>query len=729
MNEYQTFLAGKRTLHQANGIVVADADINPMLFPFQRALVKWAAMKGRAAMFCDTGLGKTFMQIEWARLLGQKTLVIAPLSVARQTSREAWKLGIEVPYVRNQSQVSTTISVTNYEMLEHFDPAQFGAVVLDESSILKGLDGATREKLTDMFGATPYRLCCTATPAPNDITEIANHAEFLGILSRVEMLAMFFVHDDNGWRLKGHAHEPFFRWLASWAMSVKKPSDIGYSDDGYILPALTVTPEWVESGYVPDGQLFATGLKGITDRAKVRKGTAQVRVERAAALMSEGQWIAWCGLNEEGRALKRLIPDAVLVEGNQSPEEKAAAIEAFQVGTHRVMITKPSIAGMGLNFQQCHQMAFVGLSDSWEAYYQSIRRCWRFGQQHPVDVRIVISDAEEDVYLNVMQKEEAAADMTQRLIDQVRDFEQEELGQERESWQYTTNDAHGEQWKLMLGDSTERLGEIAAESVGLSVFSPPFMSLYTYSPTERDLGNSRDEETFFTHFGYIIDHLLRVTKPGRECCVHVAQVPAMLVRDGYIGVKDFRGKTINAFESGGWVYHGEVVIDKDPQAQAIRTHSKALLFTQLKRDSSWLRPALADYILVFRKPGQSEPIKPEISNEQWIEWARPIWYGIKETNTLNYRDARSDDDERHIAPLQLDTIERCIQLWSNPGDLVLSPFAGIGSEGFMSVKLGRRFVGCELKPEYFGVAVKNLRDAEQTSKTGDLFSMAGLEVH
>lgn len=726
MSDYQEFLARKRTVHQANGII-PDAT-NGTLFPFQQALVKWACMKGRAALFCDTGLGKTFMQVEWARLMGKRTLIIAPLSVARQTSQEAWKLGIEVSYVRSQDQVATDICVTNYEMVGHFDPAQFGAVVLDESSILKGLDGATREKLTEMFSATEYRLCCTATPAPNDITEIANHAEFLGILSRVEMLAMFFVHDDDGWRLKGHAHEPFFRWLASWAMSVKRPSDLGYSDDGYILPALTVTPEWVASDYVPDGQLFATGLKGITDRSRVRKGTTAQRVERAASLMGDGQWIAWCGLNEEGRMLHKLLPDSVLVEGSDSPEKKAAAIEAFQDGRHRILITKPSIAGMGLNFQQCHQMIFVGLSDSWEAYYQSIRRCWRFGQKHPVDVRIVISDAEEDVYVNVMRKEEQAAAMTQKLIDQVGDFEKEELGQERESWQYATKDVSGQGWRMMLGDSTERLAEVADDSVGMSVFSPPFMSLYTYSPTERDLGNSRDEETFFTHFGYIIDHLLRTTMPGRECCVHVAQVPAMLVRDGYIGVKDFRGKTINAFEDHGWVFHGEVTIDKDPQAQAIRTHSKALLFTQLKRDSSWLRPALADYILVFRKPGQSEPIKPDITNEQWIEWARPIWYGIKEADTLNYHEARISDDERHIAPLQLGTIDRCIQLWSNPGDLILSPFGGIGSEGYMAIKRGRRYIGCELKPEYFGVAVKNLREAEAASQSGDLFSAAGIEV-
>lgn len=268
-------------------------------------------------------------------------------------------------------------------------------------------------------------------------------------------------------------------------------------------------------------------------------------------------------------------------------------------------------------------------------------------------------------------------------------------------------------YALYCGDSVEVMKGIPDNSIGLSVYSPPFMSLYVYSPTERDVGNSKTEDEFFHHFGFIINELLRTTMPGRNTCVHVAQVPAMLVRDGYIGLKDFRGKTIQAYEDHGWVYHGEVCLDKDPQAQAIRTHSKGLLFVQLKKDSSWLRPALADYILVFRKPGDNPvPIKPDLTNDEWIEFARPIWYGIKESDTLNVAEGRDNEDERHICPLQLGTIERCIRLWSNPGETVLSPFAGIGSEIYMAVKLGRRGVGIELKESYFRTAVKNLQRAK-----------------
>lgn len=387
--EYAEFLASKRQIaptlgkHDLGGL-------HPKLFPFQRDLTLWAARKGRAAIFADTGLGKTFMQLEWARLIGERTLIVAPLSVARQTVGEGRKIDIPVHYTRSGDNLSEGINITNYEMVEHFDPAKFDAVVLDESSILKALDGKTRAKLTEMFAQVPYRLCCTATPAPNDISEIANHAEFLGIMSRADMLASFFVHDSNdargnggGWRLKKHAVEPFFRWLASWGMSIRKPSDLGYSDDGYILPALAVNPIFVEADWKPQDKLFAVGLKGIGERSQVRRHTMDARIAATIDLVKDSseQWILWHGLNDEGYKLAAGLPDAILIEGSQSPEEKAERIEAFQDGKYRIAISKARIMGFGMNLQNCHNQAFVGLSDSWEMYYQSIRRSWRYGQQ------------------------------------------------------------------------------------------------------------------------------------------------------------------------------------------------------------------------------------------------------------------------------------------------------------------------------------------------------------
>ena len=715
-NGYAAFLATKTQQHGGSGPAKIGA-VHPMLFAFQGDITRWAVRKGQAAIFADTGLGKTLMQLEWARLLGERTLIIAPLSVARQTVGEAKKLGLDIRYVRQPNELGgAPIAITNYEMAFGFDASAFGAVVLDESSILKAVDGKTRRRLIEDFGSVRYRLCCTATPAPNDIAEIANHAEFLGISTRANMLATFFVHDDEGWRLKRHAVLAFYKWLASWGMSLRKPSDLGYSDEGFALPKLTVTPHWVDAAYVPDGMLFSNGLKGVGHRAQVRRGTIADRVERAAALIGKdrSQWIAWCGLNDEGRQLARALGKAaVLVEGSDTPDHKLAAIEGFQDGRYRVLVSKPRISGFGLNLQNAHNMAFVGLSDSWEQYYQCIRRCWRYGQTKPVNVHVVLSHDEAPIYENVLRKDAEAQTMSERLIEHVRISEEEQLqGIEREQ-AYETDEVEGAGYRLMLGDSAERLQEVAAASVDLSVFSPPFLALYTYTPSERDVGNCADEATFLEHFGFIIGQLMRVTKPGRNCAVHIAQVTATLTHDGWEGLKDLRGMTIAAFQKGGWIYHGEVCIDKDPQAQAIRTHSKALLFVQLRRDASWLRPGLADYILVFRKPGKNAvPIKPDISNDQWIEWARPIWYGIRESDTLNVAEGRGDADERHIAPLQLGTIERVVRLWSNPGEVVLSPFAGIGSEGYVALQQGRRFLGIELKRSYYEAAKRNLHRAD-----------------
>lgn len=287
---------------------------------------------------------------------------------------------------------------------------------------------------------------------------------------------------------------------------------------------------------------------------------------------------------------------------------------------------------------------------------------------------------------------------------------------------YVEDIATGNGWTAMLGDSCERLAEIADASIDLSVYSPPFASLFTYSPSDRDLGNSRDRGEFFEHYRYIIDEMLRVTKPGRLSVVHCQQVATQKGRDGAIGLSDFRGEIIRAHVEAGWIFHGEVTIDKDPQAQAIRTKATSLMFVTLNKDSAMSRPAMADYLLMFRKPGENVvPIKPECDNETWIEWARPCWFGIRETNTLNTAVAKENEDERHICPLQLDLIERVIKLWSNKGETVLTPFLGIGSEAVTAVKLGRVGIGCELKPSYWATAVDNLRNAEYEASLPSLF--------
>ena len=436
--------------------------------------------------------------------------------------------------------------------------------------------------------------------------------------------------------------------------------------------------------------------------------------------MCSSDLIVWCGLNDEQEAIAEALDgDCVSVAGNDPEGTKRERIMAFLSGQARVLVTKARIAGFGLNLQHCHQMAFLGLGDSYETYYQSIRRCYRFGQTEPVQVHIVVSEAETGIVRNVQAKEVEARRMAEGLLDAVRAMERKEVGvTERQTETLVNETAQGEAWTLHCGDSVAVLPTLPEGSVDFSVYSPPFIALYTYTNSERDIGNCATREEFLAHYAYVVREVLRVTKPGRLSAVHIAQTTTTKATHGIIGLTDLRGAVIDLHVREGWIYHGEVCIDKDPQAQAIRTKSKALLFVQLRKDASWLRPALADYVLVFRKPGENvEPIHPDITNEDWIEWARPIWYNIRESDTLNVREARSDDDDRHICPLQLGTIERCVRLWSNPGDLVLSPFAGIGSEGYEAVRLGRRFVGVELKQEYAEAAVRNLKRMEKNLAT------------
>jgi DNA modification methylase len=738
---YSDFLSSKRHVVGAVGKTVSG--VNPKLFDWQRDINVWAAKKGRCAIFLDTGLGKTFIQLEWSRLMGENTLIIAPLSVARQTVREANKLGLTVKYVRSQAEVTGAISITNYEMVDSFDFSKFGAVVLDESSILKAIDGKTRKKLTALCASIPYRLCCTATPAPNDYTEIGNHAEFLGICSIPEMLATFFINANkehtvsygdmtyrrkgsnaNGteWRIKHHAEDRFFEWLASWAITMTKPSDLGYEDDGFILPELRIHATFVETDYKGEG-LFFTGLHGIADRANVRKATTDARLEALKAIANHGeQWIVWAGLDTESKGAARTIPGSVEVEGSDSPDFKAQTFEDFQDGKIQVLVTKAKIGGYGMNFQNAHNMAFLGLNDSWESFYQAVRREWRYGQTQPVDVHIIMSQAEAEIYANVMRKDAQAKRLRQKLIEHINEYEKKELTMQSDITEvYQQQTVTGPGYTAMLGDSCERLKEIETDSIDLSVYSPPFADLFTYTASDRDLGNCRDWSEFFDHYSFIITEILRVTKPGRLTCVHTSDIPALAQKDGYIGVKDFPGEVIRAYEKYGWTFIGRALVQKNPQAQAIRTKGKALLFVQLRKDSADSRPALVDHVLLFKKAGDNTvPVRPvengEMDNETWIEWANGIWLGVRETETLQYSRARGVDDEKHICPLQLGTIERCIKLYSNPGETVLTPFGGIGSEAYMALKLKRQAKLIELKPEYFAVACKNLASvvAEQT---------------
>ena len=425
---YHDFLAAKAKKAEQSSLHADPSELSDGLHEWQARIVSWAITVGRAAIWADTGLGKTRMQVEWAYQIAYRTarpaIIVAPLAVCAQTVREADRLGIEAVYCRTPSdRHETTIAVTNYERLSDFNPEEFSAIVLDESSILKQSNGKMRTALIEWASHMPYRLACSATPAPNDPEELTNQAEWLGQMQRNHMLAAYFVHDQDGWRLKGHARGPMIEWMSSWAVAIRKPSDIGGDDTGYNLPGLVIRSHLVDADIVPDDQLFATELGGVSGRAQVRKRTLSKRVARAAKLVAaepDEPWLLWCGLNDEADALAKAIPGSVNVHGSLDPDEKARLLLGFADGDYRVIITKPSIASTGLNFQHCARMAFVGLSDSYEWYYQCMRRCYRYGQTRVVEAHIILSDLESQIASNVARKERVASEITTALIEHSR---------------------------------------------------------------------------------------------------------------------------------------------------------------------------------------------------------------------------------------------------------------------------------------------------------------------
>ncbi len=436
---YNEFLHTKIITAPETGFRKSRDEMNESLFDWQKDIVSWALKKGRAALFEDCGLGKTIQQLEWAWSVsghtGKPTLIVAPLAVSLQTQREGRKFGYDVTICRDASDITDGINITNYEMLSHFDAGIFGGVVLDESSILKNYSGKLRTQITEMFRDTAYKLSCTATPSPNDYMELGNQAEFLGVMTRTEMLATYFAHDGGNtskWRLKGHSQDMFWSWVAKWAVVLTTPADLGYPAEGYDLPELNVIEHVVKPEHATMNDnvcLFTQEAHTLSERREARRNSLRERCEKAAELTKtgSGQWLVWCDLNAESELLKSLIGDAVEIRGSDNAPEKAENLRRFTDGGIRVLVTKPSIAGFGLNWQSCHNMIFVGLSDSYEMMYQAIRRCYRFGQKQPVNVHIVISPEEGAVKANVERKEKQCAYMIAKMAKHTKEILEEEI--------------------------------------------------------------------------------------------------------------------------------------------------------------------------------------------------------------------------------------------------------------------------------------------------------------
>lgn len=732
LTEYLELLESKKRRVVETGFHVEQSDLHPELFGFQRYIVQRGLKAGRFANLSGTGTGKTFEQLEWSnrvvRHTGKSVLILAPLCVTDQTIEQGQRWGIPVLDLNTEQStenLSPGIYITNYENLDNISyPEVFAGIVLDEASILKSFDGATRNKIITTFRNTPYKFPCTATPAPNDPMEIGNYAEFLGVMTYTEMLAMYFVHDGGDtakWRLKGHAKQAFYDWVSTWAVMLSKPSDIGFSAEGYDLPPLNLIEREIKTPERGNAKLFNDVSVSATDFNKELRLTKIERLGEVADIVNNSSeiFIIWIKQDEEGDYLRNLIPDAIEVRGSQPAHYKKKTLLEFANGMHRVLITKSRIAGYGMNLQVCHNQIFASLDFSFEALFQSIMRSLRFGQEHAVNVWLITTDTMQNVRQAIERKWKEYIAMQSAMTKAVN----KNLNAERKAKKQRTAMEHKtENCHLFLGDCVQLIQDVPDKSIGFSMFSLPFLDMYVYSDEIEDMGNCRDYDEFFAMFDHLTRGLFRVIQDGRIVAVDCMDVPIQKGKHGYIGTRDFPGDIIRSFERAGFIYDRRVTCWRNPVTEMQRTKSLQLLHKQIKKDSSMSSVGLPNYILKFRHPAENQtpivnqdtdPSKPNyLPVDLWQKYASPVWMDINWGDTLNRQDAREEGDERHIAPLTLEAVARCLHLWSNEGDTILEPFGGIGTVPFKALQMKRKALAFELKKSYFTQMVKNCTSAE-----------------
>lgn len=716
---YKKFLKSKEKGFISSGFDVEYGDLNKNLFQFQKHVVKIALKKGRFALFEDCGLGKTLQQLCWAQMVskhtGKPVIILAPLAVVMQTIKEGEKFGIELGKYGS----GDNIQITNYDQMKNItDIDCFGGVVLDESSILKGKDGKMSRLIIKSFKNTPYKLACTATPSPNDHMELGQHSEFLGAMAYNEMLAMFFVHDGgetSKWRLRKHATDRFWKYVCTWSISIDNPKTLGFDSQDYELPEI----EFIEHIIHVDNNgstLFGDVAVSATELHKDLKRSFDLRMEKTIELVKSNskQWIVWTLKNDEAARLNRDLNDSVNVQGSDLAEKKAKNLNGFADNEFKTLITKTSIASFGMNFQNCHNMIFTSYDFKFEAFYQAVRRCYRFGQKNKVTVHILVPESQINVRKTILEKEKKHKEM---IINMALYSSETDYKLNKSKFMVNNKEVKTENYHIINGDCVVETKKIKDNQADLILFSPPFADLYVYSDKPEDMGNVSSYDEFENHFKYLIPELKRVLKNGRICAVHCMDLPIQKGKEGFIGLRDFSGMLIDWFIKEGFIYHAKTTIWKNPVTEMQRTKALGLLHKTIKKDSAMSRVGIPDYVLFFRNgDGNETPIvhqdtddtKPNfLPVDLWQKYASPVWMDVNYSRTLQYRSARDGNDEKHICPLQLDTIERVIHLYTNEGECVFSPFGGIGSEGFQAIKMNRKSISIELKESYFTANVKN----------------------
>lgn len=773
---YEQIIEAKKVKVQKRGFIANLTDY-PYLFKFQSQSVIEALENGRYALFEGCGLGKTYQQLVWAdqvvKYTNMPVILLAPLAVVAQTLQKAKEIGIDLHEFEQGITLTATSYIINYDQLHNIPCSEFAGVVLDESSILKNFTGKTKKELILAFKDTRFKLCCTATPAPNDLNEIGNQSEFLGVLDAQDMRAKWFVRDEgmNNYRLKGHAKKDFYSWMRTWCKMFNHPRDLGteYDMPGYDLPKVNYHNVEIKVAVRENStKLFNEGHVNATSFHREVKSTMKHRLEEVANIVngSTESFIIWIEQNAEGELLRSLIPGAIEVKGSDAANVKKENLIGFAENKFRVLITKGEIAGMGMNYQNSHNMIFANPSFSFELIYQCMCRQVRFGQDKEVNIYMVQTDTMENVTANYKLKEANFYDM---LWQMNRDMNCQAYGliEDYEFKEIKTPDYH-----IMKGDSGFELRRVASNSVDFGIWSPPFSSLFTYSNYIHDLGNNLSHADFFEQYKYILKELYRALKPGRLVACHTKDLGVYQNSSGYTGIYDFTREHTAAMEAAGFKLHSKICIWTDPVLEMQRTKTSRLLYKNVTTDSTISGVGMAEYMTIFKKwEGEKTDWNP-VTNlnrtnfdlDTWQEWASPVyreslfnyeksdlvaalltmkaenwklkngandglpqswyddvWFDIKRTDVLNGKEGTAQGDEKHIAPLQLEVIRRCVNMWTNKGETVITPFLGIGSEAYVSIMEGRKAIGCELKDSYFEVAAKNIRKAYEKLSAPTLF--------
>lgn len=821
---YEEFLLQKVPEAVKSGLYVKDEEINPILFPHQRDIVRWAVMGGRRAIFASFGLGKTVMQLETLRLVkqahGGKALIVCPLGVRQEFKHDAEMLGISVEYVRTDAEVASCtadICLTNYERVRdgQITPSQFQAVSLDEASVLRGYGTKTYQEFLTLFPSVPYKYVCTATPSPNRYKELIHYAGFLGVMDTGEALTRFFQRDPEkagNLMLYPHKEREFWLWMTTWAVFVTKPSDLGHDDAGYDLPEMEVIYHKILPAKIKEIDLFGIEMSmGLEMSSKEKRVSISDRVTKAVEIVNENperHFLLWHDLEDERMAITKAIPESKAAYGSQDLDEREALIVDFAEGRLKYLSTKPKIAGSGCNFQRhCRDAIFVGIGYKFNDFIQSIHRIHRFGQTGKVTIHVIYTEAEAPILNVLLQKWENHKRLVANMTDIIKQFglAKEAISTElQRAMGLPRQECQGEKFVAVNNDCILETRRMPDNTVDLIHTSIPFGNHYEYSPSYNDFGHNTGNETFFEQMDFLTPELLRILKPGRVAAVHVKDriLFGNVTGYGMPSVDPFHALTIAHYMKHGFIFFGMITIETDVVRENNQTYR--LGWTEQCKDGSKMGVGCPEYLLLFRKlPSDNSkayadvPVSKEKSvytRGQWQIDARGKWnssgnrfmsseeianadlktisrkfkaymesavYNYEEHRTLaNALDALGklpatfealqvparDQDrvwsdisrmrvlnseqkrrnlQNHICPLQFDIVDRVINRYSNPGEVVFDPFGGIMTVPYRAVRLGRYGYGCELNPVYWENGLEYLKAAEKDVEVPTLESFDG----